>query len=339
MSTLTNAPKAADRPRTQKTAVILMNLGTPDAPTPQAVRRYLSEFLSDKRVIEMPKLIWQIILRLFVLPTRPKRVAHAYKSIWSQDGSPLLAILKEQARLLESHLAEQGRPCGVYPATTYGNPNVKSVLGELQAQGVERFVVLPLYPQYSATSSAAAMDKVFEYALACRDVPGLSVIKDYHDHPEYITALADSVRRFWAVHGQPQKLVMSFHGIPKPYADRGDPYPTQCHTTARLLAKALGLDDDAWVVSFQSRFGAQEWIKPYTDVLLTNYAKSGVESVHIMSPAFSADCLETLEELAVENRENFLNAGGKSYAYIPALNTDPAHIALLAKLVFQHLPA
>ncbi|MFA9485775.1 MULTISPECIES: ferrochelatase [unclassified Moraxella] len=319
-----------------KTAIILVNLGTPDEPTPQAVRRYLREFLSDTRVIEMPSFIWQIILNLFVLTTRPKRVAHAYESVWTDKGSPLLAILKAQASQLEHKLFEMGKCISVFPATTYGNPNIKQVLQELQAKGYDDIIVLSLYPQYSATTTAAVFDKVADYCKAQRHMPAIQFVGDYHDHPLYIQALADSIRRFWAVHGRAERLLMSFHGIPKPYVDKGDPYAEQCHRTATLVAGELGLNDDEWAISFQSRFGAQEWLKPYTDELLTQWGAEGL-SVQVLSPAFSADCLETLEELAVENRDNFMNAGGKSYQYIPALNTDERHIQLLVSLVGRYL--
>lgn len=320
----------------KKTAILLVNLGTPDAPTPTAVRSYLKEFLSDTRVIEIPKLIWQVILRAFVLTTRPKRVAHAYQSVWTDEGSPLLAILKAQASALQAYLQTQGITTPVYPATTYGNPSIKDTLTTLTEQGFDNFVILPLYPQYSATSTAAAFDKVAKFAMASRDMPEIHFIKDYHDHPLYIEALVTSIERYWATHGKAERLLFSFHGIPKPYADKGDPYPEQCRTTAVLVAERLGLAAHEWAVSFQSRFGAQEWLKPYTDELLTEWGQAGV-SVQVASPAFSADCLETLEELAVENRDNFLEAGGKSYQYIPALNTDDLHIELMAKLITKHL--
>lgn len=320
----------------KKTAILLVNLGTPDAPTPTAVRSYLKEFLSDTRVIEIPKLIWQVILRAFVLTTRPKRVAHAYQSVWTDEGSPLLAILKAQASALQAYLQTQGISTPVYPATTYGNPSIKDTLTTLTEQGFDNFVILPLYPQYSATSTAAAFDKVAKFAMASRDMPEIHFIKDYHDHPLYIEALATSIERYWATHGKAERLLFSFHGIPKPYANKGDPYPEQCRTTAVLVAERLGLAAHEWAVSFQSRFGAQEWLKPYTDELLTEWGQAGV-SVQVASPAFSADCLETLEELAVENRDNFLEAGGKSYQYIPALNTDDLHIELMAKLITKHL--
>ena len=285
----------------KKTAIILVNLGTPDAPTPKSVRRYLKEFLSDSRVIEIPKLIWQVILTGFVLTTRPKRVAHAYASIWMDDGSPLLAILKNQAKDLQDLLSQQGIKTPVYPATTYGNPSIKSVIEDLLA--------------------AASLDKMAKLLLHKRELPELHFIKEYHNHPTYIEALAQSVERYWAVHGRADKLLMSFHGIPKPYADKGDPYPEQCRTTAVLLADRLGLSINEWAMSFQSRFGAQEWLKPYTDELLGEWGAARL-SVQVISPAFSADCLETLEELAVENKGNFLQAGGLAYDYLPALNTD-----------------
>lgn len=324
----------------KKTAIVLINLGTPDAPTPQAVRSYLREFLSDQRVIEIPKLVWQVILNVFVLTTRPKRVAHAYESIW-QDDSPIRAILKEQGNqlttYLNAHHKDKMNNVVIKIATTYGKPNIHTVLADCLADKVNHFVLLPLYPQYSGTSTGAAFDAAMRFLMKQRYVPSINFVSDYHDNPLYIKALAESVKRFWAEKGRADKLLMSFHGIPKPYADKGDPYEQQCHNTAQLLADELGLTADEWAISFQSRFGAQEWLKPYTDELLAEWGKSGVKSVQIMSPAFSADCLETLEELAVENRDNFIKAGGQSYAYIPALNMDKMHIEMMAKLVANFL--
>ncbi len=312
------------------TAVLLVNLGTPDAPTPQAVRRFLRQFLSDPRVIEIPRLLWWLILNLFVLPFRPKRVAHAYASIWQGD-SPMRIILQQQVAAVAARLHGQG--VVVLPAMSYGQPSIPAALDTVMAQGIDQIIVLPLFPQYSATSSGAVYDAVNYWQLARRNLPSITLIKDYYAHPRYIAALADSVRRYQAVHGVPDKLLMSFHGIPIPYAERGDPYPERCQQTAACLAAALGLAPDAWAISFQSRFGKQEWVKPYTSVLLTEWGNAGVGSVQVMSPAFSADCLETLEELAVENRDLFLAAGGKDYAYIPALNSDEAHIDLIVALV------
>lgn len=278
-----------------KTAIVLVNLGTPDEPTPAGVRRYLREFLSDTRVIEIPPLIWQIILNLFVLTTRPKRVAHAYQSVWTANGSPLLNILKQQADLLQNKLTENGKNIPVIPATTYGNPNIKNVMKDLQDKGYDDLIVFSLYPQYSATTTGAVFDKVAQYCMKQRNMPAIQFTRDYHDHPLYIQALAESIRKFWAEHGRADRLLMSFHGIPKPYADKGDPYAEQCRRTAVLVASELGLGTNEWAMSFQSRFGAQEWLKPYTDELLSEWGNQGV-SVQVLSPAFSADCLETLEE-------------------------------------------
>ncbi|MGM8897266.1 MULTISPECIES: ferrochelatase [unclassified Psychrobacter] len=311
-------------------AVLLVNLGTPDEPTAPAVRRYLKQFLSDPRVIEIPKFLWVIILNLFVLPSRPKRVAEAYASIWDGD-SPMRNILNEQVAKLEPRLAKDAAPyrVSVHPAMSYGNPGLPDVMDKLRADGVDHFVMLPLFPQYSATSTGAVYDAITKWTQKQRNLPNITIVKDYFAHPLYIKALADSIRRFQATHGKPEKLMFSFHGIPQPYADKGDPYPSRCKCTAAQVVQALGLADDEWIISFQSRFGKQEWVKPYTDVVLDEWAKSGVKSVQILSPAFSADCLETLEELAIENRDNFLNAGGQEYHYIPALNIDEAHIDLL----------
>ncbi len=311
-------------------AVLLINLGTPDEPTAPAVRRYLRQFLSDPRVIEIPKFLWAIILNLFVLPNRPKRVAEAYASIWDGD-SPMRNILNTQVEKLESRLVDTATPfrVSVHAAMSYGNPGLPAVMDKLRLEGVDHFVMLPVFPQYSATSTGAVYDAITKWSLKQRNLPNMTIVKDYFAYPLYIKALADSIRRFQATHGKPEKLMFSFHGIPQPYMDKGDPYPRRCKCTAAQVAHELGLADDEWIISFQSRFGKQEWVKPYTDVVLDEWAKSGVKSVQILSPAFSADCLETLEELAIENRENFLEAGGQEYHYIPALNIDEAHIDLL----------
>ena len=314
-------------------AVLLINLGTPDEPTAPAVRRYLRQFLSDPRVIEIPQFLWAIILNLFVLPSRPKRVAEAYASIWDGD-SPMRNILNGQVEQLQTRLNDTAAPfrVSVHSAMSYGNPGLPDVMNKLRSEGVDHFVMLPLFPQYSATSTGAVYDAITKWSLKQRNLPNMTVVKDYFAHPLYIKALADSIRRFQATHGKPEKLMFSFHGIPQPYADKGDPYPKRCKCTAAQVAHALGLGDDEWIISFQSRFGKQEWIKPYTDVVLKEWGESGVRSVQILSPAFSADCLETLEELAIENRETFLHAGGQEYHYIPALNMDEAHIDLIEAL-------
>lgn len=321
-----------------KITVILANLGTPDAATVPAVRAFLKEFLSDSRVIEIPKLLWQIILRAFILPFRPKRVAHAYASVWGED-SPMREIMFQQVEWLKPRL-EAAYPefeLNIVPAMSYGNPGLKALLKELPPQ--EHLLVLPLFPQYSATSTAPQYDQLAAWVMQQRNLPGLTIIRDYYQHPLYIQALAESVQQYWAEHGRAEKLLMSFHGIPQPYADKGDPYPERCHVTANKVAQALNLTDDEWAISFQSRFGKQEWVKPYTDALLTEWAQQGVKSVQVLSPAFSADCLETLEELAIQNAELFQSQGGQSYAYIPALNTQPLHLQLFEQLLSAHLTA
>lgn len=320
-------------PSVPHVAVVLVNLGTPDEPTASAVSRYLKQFLSDRRVIEIPMVIWQVILRLFVLTARSPKVAIAYQSIWQED-SPIRQISEQQARELNKRWADMFDDCNlsVHSAMTYGNPSIASVFDNLQLHGVEHIVVVPMFPQYSSTSTGAVYDAVSRWSYGRRQLPNISINKDYYDHPLYIKALANSVRRFQREHGKPDKLLMSFHGIPKPYEDKGDDYPSRCRCTAELLAKALNLTDNEWLCSFQSRFGLQEWVKPYTDETLIAWGKEGVESVQVISPAFSADCLETLEELAILNRENFIDAGGKEYAYIPALNADKQHIDLLEDL-------
>ena len=323
-----------------KVTVILANLGTPDAPTASAVRRFLDQFLSDSRVIEIPKPLWQIILRLFILPFRPKRVAHAYEMVWGND-SPMREILLTQVAALQQQLILQYPEfeLNIVPAMTYGNPGIQSLLTELSQNPQDHIVLFPLFPQYSATSSAPLYDAFAKWIPKQRNLPGLSIIRDYYQHPLYIQALAQSVRDFRAEHGVTEKLLMSFHGIPQPYADKGDPYADRCRITGQLVATELGLVEDEWAISFQSRFGKQEWVKPYTDALLTEWAAQGVKSVQIMSPAFSADCLETLEELAIQNAELFLSQGGERYQYIPALNSRGDHLQLLNTLVQANLDA
>ena len=323
-----------------KVTVILANLGTPDAPTASAVRRFLDQFLSDSRVIEIPKPLWQIILRLFILPFRPKRVAHAYEMVWGND-SPMREILLTQVAALQQQLILQYPEfeLNIVPAMTYGNPGIQPLLAELSQNPQDHIVLFPLFPQYSATSSAPLYDAFAKWIPKQRNLPGLSIIRDYYQHPLYIQALAQSVRDFRAEHGGAEKLLMSFHGIPQPYADKGDPYADRCRITGQLVAAELGLAEDEWAISFQSRFGKQEWVKPYTDALLTEWAAQGVKSVQIMSPAFSADCLETLEELAIQNAELFLSQGGERYQYIPALNSRGDHLQLLNTLVQANLDA
>ncbi|WP_180021175.1 ferrochelatase [Acinetobacter sp. YH16044] len=323
-----------------KVTIILANLGTPDAPTVPAVRRFLQQFLSDQRVIEIPKPIWQIILRLFILPFRPKRVAHAYEMVWGND-SPMREILFEQVAAVKQHLTAKYPEfeLNVIPAMTYGNPGIQAALDQLAQQPQDHIVLFPLFPQYSATSTAPLYDAIAQWIPQQRNLPGLSIIRDYYQHPLFIQALAQSVRDYQAEHGVADKLLMSFHGIPQPYADKGDPYADRCRVTGHLVAQALGLTEDQYEISFQSRFGKQEWVKPYTDATLDAWGKQGVKSVQVMSPAFSADCLETLEELALQNAEIFQAAGGGEYGYIPALNARDDHVALLNLLLQANLDA
>ncbi|ENW79077.1 ferrochelatase [Acinetobacter sp. ANC 3929] len=323
-----------------KVTVILANLGTPDAATVPAVRRFLKQFLSDTRVIEIPKLLWWIILHLFVLTFRPKRVAEAYASVWSND-SPMREIVLEQTLLIKQRLQEENHQFDltVVPAMTYGQPSIHDVLDQLAQTPQEHVILLPLFPQYSATSTAPLYDAFAKWIPQQRHLPGITLIKDYYQHPLFIQALVDSVLNYQLQHGKPEKLLMSFHGIPQPYADKGDPYADRCRMTARLVAEALHLQEHEWAISFQSRFGKQEWVKPYTDQVLQQWGEQKVQSVQVISPAFSADCLETLEELAIQNKEIFQHAGGGDYAYIAALNADQSHIDLLASLVQANLDA
>lgn len=323
-----------------KVTVIVANLGTPDAPTVPAVRQFLKEFLSDQRVIEIPSLLWKVILHAFVLPFRPKRVSEAYASVWTSD-SPMREILFKQVELIQAKLIENNQDfeLNIVPAMTYGNPSIHAALDQISLNPQDHLILFPLFPQYSATSSAPLYDAVSKWVLTQRNLPGLSIIRDYYQHPAFIEAVAQSVLDYQKVHGQAEKLLMSFHGIPQPYADKGDPYADRCRITAQKVAEKLGLNDQHWAISFQSRFGKQEWVKPYTDQILKDWAEQGVKSVHVLSPAFSADCLETLEELAVENRELFLGQGGEAYSYIPALNANLDHIEMLSSFIQAQLDA
>jgi len=327
----------SDTAHSPHTGILLTNLGTPDSPTPRAVRRYLKQFLSDPRVIELPKPLWWPVLNLFILNTRPRRSARAYAKVWTDEGSPLLVIGRRQQAALQAAL--HARFAGTVPvalAMCYGKPSIADGLAQLREAGVRRVLVLPLYPQYSATSTAAIFDAVCAELRHWRAIPELRFVNDYHDQPAYIAALADSVHAFQAEHGQPERLLMSFHGIPQDYADKGDPYPCQCEVTAERLAGALALERRDWQFSFQSRLGPRDWLKPYTDFTLEQLGREGVRHVQVICPGFSADCLETLEEIAMENRDVFLAAGGATYEYIPCLNDAPAHIDMMVQLVEQH---
>lgn len=323
---------------TPRFGVLLVNLGTPDAPTPEAVRRYLGEFLWDKRVVDTPRPLWWLILHGVILRLRPRRVAKAYQSVWMDEGSPLLVIGRRQQRALAAALERRfSETIPVELAMTYGQPSMEEAGLKLRDAGVERILVVPLYPQFSRSTTAAVFDRLARALAACPHLPELRFVRDYHDHPAYIQALAASIREHWQAHGGERgKLILSYHGIPKRYTDSGDPYARHCARTSELVAESLGLADDDWQMTYQSRFGREEWLKPYTDETLKEWGHAGVKHVDIVSPAFAADCLETLEELEVENRENFIQAGGKTYRYIPALNDRTDHIDLLTQLVAQH---
>lgn len=317
--------------------ILITNLGTPDSCQKADVRRYLKEFLWDPRVVEMSRPLWWLILNLVILNTRPRRSAAAYEKIWSDAGSPLLVVSKEQSEALQSMLDQElGQPVTVALAMRYGNPSIADGLEKLRQAGARRILVLPLYPQYSATTTASTFDAVSKELRRWRWLPELRFINHYHDDPGYIAALAQSVRKFWMEHGEPETLLMSFHGIPRDYFLAGDPYFCECQKTGRLLAEALSLPKERWRISFQSRLGPRQWLQPYTDKTLSSLAKAGTQNVHVICPGFSADCLETLEEIAIENRDHFISAGGKRYAYIPCLNSDPSHIGMLKNLVLRH---
>lgn len=316
-----------------RTAVLLLNLGTPDAPTAEAVRPYLRDFLSDRRVVELPKMLWQPVLRGLVLTLRPKKSAHAYAKIWFDEGSPLSVYTQRQAAALGELLPE----VTVRHAMTYGNPGIADVLADLKAQGVGRLLVVPLYPQYAASSTGAALDKVFGQLLKQRNQMDMRTVSRFYDDAGYIGAMKQHIEAYWAEHGRGEKLMLSFHGIPQKNHDDGDPYPDECRHTARLLAQALGLTEQEYVVSFQSQFGKAKWVKPGTQALLDGLPKQGVTKLDVFCPGFVADCLETMEEIALMGREQFHAAGGREYRYIPCLNDRPEWVGALADLVRRNL--
>ena len=323
-----NHPQPAQR--AVKVGVLLANLGTPDAPTTPAVRKYLAEFLSDPRVIEIPPLLWKLILHGIILRVRPKKSAALYKSIWSDEGSPLLAISKRQQAALQKKLDAS---ITVKLGMRYGNPTIAKALQDMQAEGIRKIIVLPLYPQYAAPTTGSVFDAVTKELQKWRWVPELHFINSYLDNHLYIEALARSIKEHIDTHGVPQKIIFSYHGMPKRNLDLGDPYYCFCMKTSRLAIESLGLDKDLFLTTFQSRFGYAEWLQPYTDKTLEELPKSGIKNIAILSPAFSADCLETLEELAEQNREIFLHNGGEVYHYIPALNDREDHINALADVI------
>lgn len=340
-STFAAPPAATENipPAPPTCAVLLTNLGTPDAPTAPALRRYLAQFLGDPRVVEIPRAAWLPILHGIILRTRPAKSAAKYASIWTEEGSPLAVWTKKQAVMLRGWLGEAGlRRVLVVPAMRYGNPSIAAQLQALQQQSIQRVLVLPLYPQYSSTTTASVVDAVYAWLGQQRNMPEVRFVNSYHDDPAYIQALAKSVKAHWAKQGGPaQKLVMSFHGIPARNVQLGDPYAAECQTTARLLGAALGLSPDKYQVTFQSRFGKAQWLQPYTEPTLIEMAKKGVARVDVMCPGFTGDCLETLEEINMEAREAFLHAGGKEFRYIACLNDSNAWISALSSIAQTHL--
>lgn len=318
--------------------ILVVNLGTPDDPTPKAVRRYLAEFLWDPRVIELPRPIWWLILHGVILRIRPRRSAEAYAKVWTDRGSPLMDWSVRQSKALQKELdSALEAPVHVALGMRYGKPSVAAALEELRAKKVRRLLVLPMYPQYSATTTATVFDAVSDALRRWRWIPELRFVSEYAGEPGYIAALAASVREHWATHGRGEHLLMSFHGVPRRYLLAGDPYHCQCQKTGRLLAEALFLKDDEWSLSFQSRVGREEWLRPYTDETVAAMGKSGLKRLDVICPGFSADCLETLEEIAMQNEELFIESGGKKISYIPALNARRDHISFLTQLVLRNL--
>ena len=318
--------------------VLLTNLGTPDAPTARALRTYLAEFLWDRRVVDYPRALWWLILHGVILRVRPRRSARLYRTIWTDQGAPLLAISRRQAEELQAELDGRFGPgLKVALGMRYGNPSIASALDELMAAGVERVLVFPLYPQYSCSTTASTFDALAAALARYRRLPELRFINRYHHSPGYLSALADCIREQWQIREPGQKLLFSFHGLPRRYTDEGDPYQEQCLETAREVAARLKLAPERWMVTFQSRFGREEWLQPYTDETLRRLPAEGVRRVDVICPGFAADCLETLEEIAEQNRALFIDAGGEEYRYLPALNDRCDHIVALADVVETHL--
>jgi ferrochelatase len=318
--------------------LLLVNLGTPDAPTAGAVRRYLREFLSDPRVVQLPRIVWLPILYFLVLPFRPSKSARKYASIWKPEGSPLRIYHERQAQLLRGYLGQKlGKQVPVVAAMRYGKPSIAAGLEELRQAGCDRLLVIPMYPQYAQSTTASTEDAIAKALKRWRPAPTLRIVKDFHDHTAYVKAVAKNVNDYWMKTGRPDRLVMSFHGIPKKVSDAGDPYAAQCRESARLIATELGWNDGRTIATFQSRFGAAEWLQPYTDATLKQLGKDGVGRVDVVCPGFAADCLETLEEIAQLGREQFLEAGGKEFHYIPSTNDTPAWMTALSILAMENL--
>lgn len=321
-----------------KLGVLVTNLGTPDAPTKKALTPYLKEFLSDPRVVEVPKLLWSLILNGVILRIRPKRSAAAYKTVWTERGSPLLYHTEDQAQAIRAKLQQQyGEHVVVEFAMRYGNPSVSKVLDRMMQAGVRKLLVLPLYPQYSASTVASTFDAIAKDFTQRRWLPEFRFITHYHDFDPFIEAAAERIQRHWQTHNQADKLIFSYHGIPLRYLKNGDPYHCECYKTSRLIAEKLGLGESEYLTTFQSRFGREEWLQPYTDETMKALPSQGVKSVQVFCPGFAADCLETIEEIGEENKEYFIENGGERYEYISALNAEPQHIDALTQLLELHL--
>ncbi|MBT8103543.1 MAG: ferrochelatase [Gammaproteobacteria bacterium] len=332
------SPSQFEHGRSESTGILLVNLGTPEAPTAPAVRRFLKEFLSDPRVIEYPRWLWWLILNLVILRIRPSRSAAAYRKIWTDAGSPLMIFSKAIANGIATALdARMPGAVNVELAMSYGDPSISDAVDRLLAKDATRLLVLPMYPQYSGTTTASVVDAVARKLSRLRWIPETRFINQYHDEQGYIDSLAASIREFWTQHGRGNKLMFSFHGVPKSTLLKGDPYHCQCQKTARLVAAALELGDDQWLLSFQSRVGREEWLRPYTDETVAALGKQGVDRLDVVCPGFSTDCLETLEEIAMQNARFFTESGGKVLRYIPALNARDEHIHFLTDLIEKHL--
>lgn len=321
-----------------RTGVLLINLGTPDAPTRKALRRYLKQFLSDRYVIEIPKALWQPVLRGVILNTRPQKSAQKYAQVWLPEGSPLRVHTQRQSEMLRGYLGERTKVSLVVDfAMRYGSPSIDEKLDQLKKQHCERILVVPLFPQYSAATTGSAFARVYEWTPRARNQPALRFVKHYHDHPKYVAALAQSVRDYWMKTGRSAHLVMSFHGMPKRTLERGDPYHCQCQKTGRLLADALGIDAKNYTVCFQSRFGRAEWLQPYTSEVLKELGWNKAGRVDVICPGFVSDCLETLEEIAMEGKTLFLQAGGKEFHYIACLNERDDWLRALTEIAMENL--
>ena len=320
----------------EKIGVLITNLGTPDAPNKKELKVYLNQFLSDPRVIELPKILWQIILKLVILRIRPSKSAEAYKQIWTDKGSPLLDIANRQLNKIQSSFSSKNENIVFEVGMRYGNPSIPDALLKLQKKQVRRLLVLPMYPQYCAATTGSTFDEVTNVLQKWRWIPEMRFINQYFEEKNYIEALSNSIKSFWKKTSKPQKIIFSYHGIPKRYLTNGDPYHCFCLKTTRLVKEQMGLSDDEIMTTFQSRFGREEWLKPYTSETLKELPKQGIKNIHIISPGFSSDCLETLEELEEENKEYFMESGGENYHYIPCLNDHDDHIDVFVNLIKKH---